>query len=356
MITNKKNQHYIPKFYLRHFSFRNNKKQIGIYNIKNKIFFQNAKLKSQGSKQFFYGEDGVVEEYLSNIENKLARVIIDVVNQKQIPPKNTTSHINLLLFIALTDLRNPMTIDGMKESIELLRKSILDIDSKAGKFVPEVSHELAVKVMLSSIRNIVNITTDLDCKILINKTTSPFITSDYPIVKYNQFLEKKDKRYKKVGYGLVGLQIFIPINAEILIVLYDSNIYKLGDRKKKYHKITNNKNVDDLNILQFLNCIETVYFNELATEQYIKRLHKDSMKFHRANIPYSELSYLLKDDEKYNNKIVESGFKNLVSINKTNCEIGLCIDGLKIHSNGKHYKLDDVVAQLRPHARNMRTN
>jgi hypothetical protein len=47
-MTEKKNQHYIPKFYLRNFSYENNGKQIGVYNILNEIFVSKGKLKTQG--------------------------------------------------------------------------------------------------------------------------------------------------------------------------------------------------------------------------------------------------------------------------------------------------------------------
>ncbi|MDA3844285.1 MAG: DUF4238 domain-containing protein, partial [Candidatus Kapabacteria bacterium] len=61
MKTEKKNQHYIPKFYLRNFSYQRNNKQIGVYTLKNNLFIQTGKLKKQASKNFFYGSDGEVE-------------------------------------------------------------------------------------------------------------------------------------------------------------------------------------------------------------------------------------------------------------------------------------------------------
>ena len=45
--TEKKNQHYIPKFYLRNFSYQNFGKQIGVYNLENKLYIPKAALKNQ---------------------------------------------------------------------------------------------------------------------------------------------------------------------------------------------------------------------------------------------------------------------------------------------------------------------
>ncbi|WP_394261826.1 DUF4238 domain-containing protein [Moraxella boevrei] len=56
MITDKKNQHYVPKFYLRNFSYNNNGKQIGLFNLKSEKFFVNVPLKNEASKNFFTAE------------------------------------------------------------------------------------------------------------------------------------------------------------------------------------------------------------------------------------------------------------------------------------------------------------
>jgi hypothetical protein len=179
---------------------------------------------------------------------------------------------------------------------------------------------------------------------------NPFISSDFPIVKYNQFLESRKWPFAKSGYGLTGLQIFIPLNHEITLVFFDKDIYKLGDKKKFYHSITKDESLNDINVLQFLNCIETIFFDEKANENYIKDLHKKALQYKRANMTSSELSYLLNENEKENKEIMESGFKNLMRINKSDCQTQLKIDGLKIHSRGQAHKLNDSFAQLRPHA------
>ena len=67
MNSDKKNQHFVPKFYLRNFSFQNNGNELGIFNTKTEFYFKNAPIKAQGSKTFFYGHDGIIEERLSKL-------------------------------------------------------------------------------------------------------------------------------------------------------------------------------------------------------------------------------------------------------------------------------------------------
>lgn len=352
MNTEKKNQHYIPKFYLRNFSYQNNEKQIGVYNIFNEVFYQTAQLKHQGSKNFFYGDDGKIEDKLSNIEGKLAGIIRNIILTRTIPQKNTDDHYNLLLFIALTDVRNPVSIEGFRDSLNEMRRQILNMDpqSNIDNLVPNPTHNEVVELNLANISNILPVMLDLDYKLLINKTSTSFLASDMPIVKYNQYLEQKKWQFSKSGYGLTGLQIFIPINKVLMIVFYDRDIYKIGDKKNKYLNISNEKNIDDLNKLQFLNCFGTIFFDESINEIYIRKLHVLAKKYDRAHKTKSEVSFLMKKGDEKNERTVEAGFKNLMMINKTEGLVNLQLDSVKIHSKGRSHILNDRLAQLRPHA------
>lgn len=353
-MTEKKNQHYIPKFYLRNFSHQMNKKQIGIFNINNQLFFQTAKLRTQGSKNFFYGHDGIIEDSLAEIEGLLSQTLSQIIQTREIPKNNTTKHLELLLFVILTDLRNPVKVEGMKSQFQEMRSNLLKLDSEVdvNKFIPNPSHDKIVKLLLSNSSGMMNVISDLDYKLLINKTDKPFISSDFPVVKYNQFLEQAKWRHSKTGYGSIGLQIFIPLNSELILVLFDSGIYKVGDRRKNHLDISNVSDVDSLNILQFINCFETIYFDEKAEENYIKRLATISTKFQRSNVIHSKMSYLVKDGE--DKKETTEGKQNLMILGSTDCECKLQITGIKIHANGKNYKFDDLVIQERKHSRMLR--
>lgn len=355
MKTDKKNQHYIPKFYLRNFSFRGNKKQIGVFNIFNKKFIQQAKLKTQGSKNFFYGHDGIIEDGLADIEGFLSTAIKDILEKVTIPPKKTKEHSDLLGFVSLTDLRNPVRINGMKNMFKQMEKRILELDPNADltKLVPQLGHEEHTELSLSMTSDMILNTVDLDYKLILNQTSYPFITSDFPVVKYNQFLEQRKWPNSKTGYGAVGLQIFIPLNHEIMIVFYDSGIYKVGTRKQKLLPLTCKEDVDKLNILQFINCFSTVFFDEKASESYVRYLHEKSLKYERANKSQSELSFVVKEGENPD-EVLNSGKENLLIMNSSDCEMNLSINGIKMHSKGKNYKLNSTMAQLRKHPENLK--
>lgn len=350
MNTDKKNQHFIPKFYLKHFSYKKNEKQIGIFNVENKFFHPTSKLKTQGSKNFFYGTDGIIENNLSNIEGKLASAIRNLINTQKLPKKLSNDHIEMLVFVSLTHLRNPTIINFMNDSREEMRKALLRLDpnSDTKKIVPVIDHDVMIKVALSGLKEGLVHLSDLDYKLLINKTNIPFISSDFPVVKYNRFLEEKKWPHGKTGYANTGLQIFIPINPTITIVLFDSMIYKVGNKKDTCWELNHQKDIDQLNLLQILNCLNTVFFNENISKNYIEKLFEKLLKYNRANKVNLELSYLINDGE--DDQSYLSKEKNLMNVGTTDCEIKLDITGIKIHSNSKKIKLSKSMVQLRPKA------
>lgn len=350
MNTNKKNQHYIPKFYLRNFSYKENQNQIGIFHYQSSFFYQTAKLKKQGSKNFFYGKDGKIEDSLSELEGLLATTIRDIVQTKNLPKKGELEHYNLLAFVGLTHLRNPIFIEKIKMNIDLMRQQLLELDPDCNvvELVPEIPHDNAVAESLSHLDHIIDTISDLDYKLLINTTSVPFLTSDFPVVKYNKFLETKKWKHGKTGYGSLGLQIFIPLNPKTIIVFYDSRIYKVGFKKERVCELNNLNDILKLNELQMINCFETIYFNEGISENYIKKLVKNCSKYNRANVNSVKAEFLLEKGE--SPRSVKGKKKNLIVMSSTDCETNLAVSKIKIHSGSKKIKLTNSMVLLRPHS------
>jgi hypothetical protein len=347
MPTDKKNQHYLPKFYLRNFSYKDNKKEVGIYNIRKKFYYQTAPLKTQGSKTFFYGEDGQIENALSVIESILSKEIHELVKTRKLPEHNTDGHKLLLQFMALTHLRNPIAIEGIKNSRKAVKEKILEMDpnAKVDDFIPEPTHEEAIAMSLSTVNEIVDIISDLDYKLLVNKTDTKFISSDLPVVRYNQFLEYKKWNHGKTGYGNMGLQIFIPLSPELTIMFYDNKTYKVGDKKHKILELKNDKDIDKLNQLQYLNSLETLFFGEQTTKHYIENLIKNSSKYKKANQTSAELSFIV--SPKTTEKEIKEKKENLIIVENTDCTTNLEIEGIKMLSGVRLRKLSNSMAQLR---------
>ncbi|HLO42895.1 MAG TPA: DUF4238 domain-containing protein [Leadbetterella sp.] len=342
--TQKKNQHYIPKFYLRNFSYLQNGKQIGLFNLISGKYFPTGKLKTQGSKPFFYGYDGVIEEALSKIEDKISKTIQDIIKTQSLPQKNSLDQENLLMFVALTHLRNPVIINSITEQSKHFEKLINESQpDSAKKFAtPEITHRNAIDMVLSILPNTIERLKDLEYKILINETSTSFITSDFPVALYNQFLESKKWKHGKTGFANVGLQIFIPLNPKITLTLFDSGIYKIGEKKKHKIVIRVVNDILQLNALQLLNCHESIFFNENISENYIRTLISRTNGYNKPNQVKSSLNFINTESDP------NPEYKNLMIMGSTDLEIKLKISGINLNSKSKAYKFSRSVEQIRP--------
>ena len=343
MSQNKRNQHYLPQFYLKKFSYNKNDKMIGVFNLNNNFYYQKAPLKNQGSKNFFYGKDGIIENELSKIEGKYSQILNKVLLEVKIP--NITNDYNQLLdFLIITKLRNPLFIENIKDSQNFMFDG-------ATKQVPndnEDRHIKTIKSLLKLIPFIIDTCADLEAKLLYNSTNTPFIISDNPLISYNQFLEKKNIPYWKSAYGSLGYQSFFPISPTICILLYDPAIYIVGkSQEKNVVEISDVNEINDINIMQFLNCTSQVFFNELISEKYILRIYEKSKLFKKANIQFTK-----KIDSFENGKYVgEDRYSG-----NSDIEINLKISKIKIKSDALKLVFDKnyLRVHLRPHVTKMR--
>lgn len=109
-------------------------------------------------------------------------------------------------------------------------------------------------------------------KLLTNKTGREFVTSDNPVVKYNQFMEFRKWPGAHTGWAAIGLEVFFPISPSLCLVLYDKSSYRVGFRRRHLVEIVRVEDVDQLNGLQLINAHQSLYFGSGIQEEYIRQL------------------------------------------------------------------------------------
>lgn len=345
-ITDKENQHYVPKFYLRFFSFVKNDKQIGIFNKNTGHYFKTAKLKTQGSKKYLYGKDGQIEDFLGDIENFVTPILKKIIKTEQLPKMLSTTQVDILIFLLLMDLRNPVRKEQFTKSTELMKQHILS-KSKASKnkIIEEIEEsqrkDTSHQRQIVSVHQRVPYCMDLHYKLIKNETKTPFITSDNPFIKYNQFLEFRNYEYgSHNGYGIVGAQLVFPINDQYLLLFYDADIYKVGNKKEKVVILKDDKDIDQINLMQYLNSKQIIYFNENITEHYLNQLKTDAIKYKKPNETF--LTVYSEDKNENSEK-----FDELLFIGITDLKINLSLNKIRILRKAKLIKFDNHVTQLR---------
>jgi hypothetical protein len=84
----KKNQHYVPRFYLKNFS-DSDKRTINLFNVKNQECRLGASLKNQCYEPYFYDKEGGIEDVLGWLEDKASKIIRNIILTETLPDKIT---------------------------------------------------------------------------------------------------------------------------------------------------------------------------------------------------------------------------------------------------------------------------
>lgn len=283
MTTNKKYQHFVPKFYLRFFS--DDKKSVGTYILKNKKYIKQASLNSVGGADYLYGKDGTIEDCFSEMEGKWNSIICKIINTEKID-LDLNEYFMLLTFIFFSDARSKQVADSQNEMINYFA-NVANVLMNNDSFNEYSFDESLAKFNipnyypLSVVETVIPLFFDLKLSLLKNNTSSQFITSDCVLVKYNQYL-LDNEFYFGYGYAAVGFQCFLPISPKLCLYLFDPAVYK---HNEKNHIIQLNRNEDiyQLNKIFTYNSDEYLFFHHSTSENKIKTFLKNNEKQKRKN-------------------------------------------------------------------------
>lgn len=340
MLTEKKNQHFIPKLYLRLFSINKKNLQIGLFYLPKEIYIKSADLKSQAKEDFFYGKDGSLEDDLSKLESLAAPSLKKIVETNILPNHGTDDYHKILTFSMIMGSRTKDSAEEINAMTDQMTKLWMqghpEFTNEADKYT--IRYENPAVIAVATTAKIIPVTFDLKIKLLVNTTTQPFITSDNPVIKYNQFLEQRKHFGGHVGLATKGLEIFFPISPTHMLCFYDDWIYKLGDKHKNVIHIANMADIDMLNSLQILNCFDHLYFNESISEFYLKQLCE---KWEQKRIlEYSQLKEVHTTKDEKGEGILYHGMR-------PNLQIKLQLSFIRQTKKAKHFVLDKNLPPLR---------
>lgn len=315
-MSTKKNQHFVPQFYLRRFSESMKSPYIELFNCTNQKHVINAPIKNQASIKHFYDDDNSIEDNLEIIENEAAKSI-SKIDRLGFIPSSSIDRINLFAFTFYQLTRTKYHANQVQSNINDMYRQIYKDDDRFKSFfdVYKIEIEKPATFAIGIISEIIHQTFDLKIKLIINKTKQNFITSDNPVLKYNQFLEKRKQYGGITGIGLKGIQYFLPIDSKKCLLFYDSTTYKIGKWYSNTVIVSKKEEIDLLNLLQLLNCEDHIYFNNETEIDYIKTLYYESKKYEKAGISkVKEYPQELNSDGKkcLNNTLIYNGLKSWI--------------------------------------------
>jgi hypothetical protein len=212
-----KNQHFVPRCALKPFSGNAEGRAIHTYILPIERAVQNARLRNQCSRDYFYGKDLKVERLLSELEGHYARILASLMQGSELGADEEW----LRLFALVQSRRTERAIAEMAR---------VEQDVASATFVnhPEqrpLAYPLSrlVALSLASGLGMLQYARDLKCIILRNKTADDFIISDNPAVIQNRLAFEKDD----VGFGIINSGIFLtlPLGPHLAALFYDIGIY-----------------------------------------------------------------------------------------------------------------------------------
>ncbi|PWW30921.1 DUF4238 domain-containing protein [Chryseobacterium sp. AG844] len=327
-MVKKKKHHYIPRFYLKRFSINNGGKFLGLYNLNNKKFIPNAALKNQAYGNFLYGEDDEIENALAHIEGNVAKMFYYWTEEKVlIPPPIESNGFKLIKrFMLYQAFRTPNSGENIMESLNKgLKAFVKEFKPELWESLKDATLQHENPVLLGLLHSIEHekLLDYLDFRFIVNLSLLPFITSDSPIIFYNQLMEQAGNYIGATGLVAKGLQIFYPIHPRLMICLYDPEVYDLGD-DVNCCSTECIATIHQLNGLQFINCESQIYFNNFISEEYTHELSNNFQEYRgtKRNI----------------NEIINQNNKKFFFISSEDIQIGLQLDFLNIKVNLNDFK------------------
>lgn len=223
------NQHYVPRFYLKPFCKvinPNTKKEkcfISFYQFKDGLTKEGIPTKSICSEDYFYDEDGSIENALAAKETEWALVF------KKIIQGNELEECDLDLIRDFTIYQISRTKGMLNHSQEMVETILTDILYNENRHLDKeilrdmvaqkVESEITPEFNLNLVKESVSVIEDLKIIVLTNKTDIPFYLSDVPVVVTNPF------GVHRAGLSSIGTIIFFPISQNKMISIYDSRMY-----------------------------------------------------------------------------------------------------------------------------------
>lgn len=254
MATNR-NQHFVPRCYLRQFTIDGANRAINLYNIDREKFIERSPVRSQCSGDYFYGKNPLLERAIQSTENAYGYTIHKILQPGYFL---TDEHRRALkLFWLLQYLR---TEESARRSVEMVDElaSIVRMDDP--KF--RLQMDKAVQLGMRAFAENMEIVSDLKVCLVRNQSKVPFVTSDDPAVLTNRWhLQNAKRNAFSFGLNSAGALAILPLSPSVLCLAYDSDIHSVPHHQG-WVDIRKGTDADTFNQHQYLNCRANIFIQD----------------------------------------------------------------------------------------------
>lgn len=263
MATNK-NQHFVPRCYLRPFTVNGQGSAINVFNIDRSKLITNAPVKNQCSRDYFYGKDEMLEQAIQSVESGYGAALKQLTESNKELSK--LSRTVLRTFWIFQYMRTEAAAKRAAEFSESIG-TLADLPPQEFTLNIKEAVQIACRAFIHSMHNL----DDLKCCLIRNKSGIPFVTSDNPAILTNRWrLEKRRDPVHSFGTGSAGLLVMMPLTPKLLFLGYDGDIYSVSN-EKGVTDVSSERDIKAFNQHQFLQCAANIYLHDEKYEDKIRQ-------------------------------------------------------------------------------------
>ena len=261
-MASNKNQHFVPRCYLRPFTLNGEGHAISLFNIDRMAFIESAPVKNQCSGDYFYGRDLTLEKALQGIEGMYANSLSKIVAQGY-----QLSDPDRLLLRSFWLLQYSRT-DAASRRMAEMTNGMVEIAHAPEAYRMAVRE--AVQLAMGMFDEMLDEVADLKVCLLRNRTKLPFITSDDPAIVTNRWhLHDERARGSAIGLSKAGVLGLLPLSPDISCVVYDGDVYSIPHRDG-WADVGHVEDVTALNEHQLLNCRANLFYKGWPDREIIR--------------------------------------------------------------------------------------
>lgn len=274
-MPNNKSQHFVPQHYLRQFRI-GSANHVAVARLNPFLFIKSAAIKKQCKEDYFYGDDGDLDELLQNFETGLAPVLLRVSQEETF---NEQDAVLLRMFSVILHMRTRKVIDNSKVFDKHIAHYVIQSAIERGELPPPeggltkdmFDFKGGASRLFQCVIPCWLETFTLHFKLIKTENSARFITSDNPVITLNQYFQKQKSPRSFAGYSRSGFQLLLPISPTLCIFFYDPKLYKVGTRKSNLVTISAD-DVEIVNSLQVQSAESCLYYNDANMEHAVSVL------------------------------------------------------------------------------------
>ncbi len=299
-----KRQHYIPRFLLKEFSPDSKHEKINIYLLKQNKFIPNAKLYNQACQDYLYGEDQVLENVYSQLENKVSPLLRKINCNGLFFSDEEKAWIQT--FVLFQNFRTPEASLKIKDITNGLINEVPQLSKRYGNNILGVQNNFYFLFKIAS--ESIYVIADLRIDILTAPSECYFIIGEHPVIVLNPILYEKQWMSGKESIASKGAIVILPISDRKALILYDHEMYRLKKRNGQI-EISDN-DIELLNYCQFLYSSNCIYTKSSFNQTFIK-MNEESKEFRESPKMVTEVVKIANSPKKHKQELIMMHSKDL---------------------------------------------